>query len=280
MIALLLIACLSFDDIQQNYYSEDSFRIAAATTSQLCMEGDSLNIALNRISRANYKHGNYQKAMRLANKIQHRGHERLRLNTMALKALLWQNMGNLRRADSLYKDLLEEYLYPRIAYEVHLNYAELHRLRMDYSARGYHLLLALSLSDGRERNKTLRVLARHYFKVMQEFDSAQRIIEQHPTEGLTDEGQAGYYLLQAEFAESQKNYQRADQYYRQASQVAQQAGFLAFAYDAVDGAMRVQILQEEEDFEQLIWYITLLVMLIVGVGIMVNNIKMFYGKES
>lgn len=242
------------------------------------MEGFNRQLAYNRISRANYKHGNYQRALMFASLVD-TDRKKLSQDTRTLKALLWQNMGQLARADSMYQALMEEPLYPRIAYEAHLNYAELHRLRIDYDSRGHHLLLALSLSSGRERNKTIRVLARHYFKVLQEFDNAKRIIDQHPTEGLTDEGRAGYYLLRAEFAEAQKNYQRAQEFYQQASDIAQQAGFVAFAYDAVDGAMRSQILYEEEDFQQLVWYITMLIIFILMAGIIANNLKMFYGQD-
>lgn len=219
-------------------------RIAVLRPSELCMSGDSLDLAINRIARANYKHLNYRKALRLARSI-HTDNKKLQHDTSQLKALLLQNVGHTAAADSIYRMLLNQNLPDDISYRVHINYAELERLMMDYKSREQHLLMALSLSEGRERNKAIRVLARHYFNVLRDFKSARRMIARHPSEGLTPEGKAGYALLKAQFAEARESYSESVSYYRKADSLAATAGFMAFRYDAVDGAMRASSKMEK-----------------------------------
>lgn len=252
IISLIILACLSAGDIAENYYGEDSFRIASADS--VCGEGYARQLALNRIARANYKHENYRRALEFARKVD-ADHEGLYWDTRSLLALLHQNLGRLGQADSIYQEVLAaDIAYRQILYEVHLNYAELMRLRLDYDSRERHLLEALARSEGWRHRKTLRVLARHYFNVLRDFEAAENMIERHGTPE-TDEGKAGYALVQAEFYEAKESYFKARKYYLRAMRQAETAGFVAFQYDAADGYMRSQVLSNRANPYQLAFFV-------------------------
>lgn len=244
LVLLSILACLTPQDIADNYYGEQSFRIASADS--VCGEGYGRQLGLNRIARANYKHENYKRALRFARRVDAE-HDKLYWDTRSLLALLHQNLGHFGQADSLYQEVLSAGLtYRDILYEAHLNRAELMRLQLNYEAREYNLLQALSYGEGWQRRKAIRVLARHYFKVMQDFGAAREMIAQHG-EPETDEGRAGYLLLMAEFHEAQESYERAQDFYIKAIEQSRAAGFIAFQHNASDGYMRSQIKNEQVD---------------------------------
>lgn len=244
LLLLSILACLTPQDIADNYYGEDSFRIASADS--VCGEGYGRQLGLNRIARANYKHANYRKALRFARSVD-TAHDKLHWDTRSLLALLHQNLGHLGQADSIYQQIFRAELeYEDILYEAHLNRAELMRLQLDYKAREHNLLQAMAYGKDWQRRKAVRVLARHYFKVMQDFGAAREMVKEHG-QPSTDEGQAGYLLLLAEFHEAQQSYGRAQDFYMKAIQQAKTAGFITFQRDAADGYMRSQIKNEQVD---------------------------------
>lgn len=237
----ILLSCMPVDFATDNYYGSQSVKVAAADS--VCAEGYNLMLGYNRIARANYKHANYQRALRFALKVQAEG--KLYWDTEALKALLWKNTGRLVKADSAYRAIIYSGIpHKDILYEAHLNYAELLRLNMDYRGRERHLKGALSYSEGWQQRKVYRVLARHYFNVLQDFGAAKDMIDKHG-EPQTPEGRAGYALLLAQYNEARQSYKEAMKYYRQASRLASEAGFVSFQYQAADGYMRSSILGEE-----------------------------------
>jgi hypothetical protein len=265
----LLITLSLFQAIEDEYYT-NSAKVASIDVDTLSFEGDELYWACNWISRANYKLTNYKKAYDIAYSCIDEDdikQDALYYDVISLKALVAKNVSKFEKADSLYK--LSISITPdslsKILYRSHLNYAELQRLQMNYDNRKHHLLKALSYSEGWERNKVIRVLARHYFNVLLEFDNAQKILSQHdPYEELTDEGKAGYLLVQAQYAEALKKYKDAKRYYAKAQKVARKAGFISFQLTAVDGAMKSEmLLKEQEKNDRRFMYINVGILVII-----------------
>lgn len=273
----LILACLSIGDIVANYYGDDSFRIAAADTTELCMEGFNRQLAYNRIARANYKHQNYTKALRFARKVQ-TGREQLYYDTMSLEALLLKNLGKLNQSEAVFNKLLSsDYNNRQILYEAHLNYADLLRLQMQYGSREQHLLQALSYGEGWERNKVIRVLSRHYMDVFRDLESARQILQDH-SQPHNPEDRAGYLMVRAELAEFESDYERARRYYQRSATVAKQAGFMGFVYDASDGYMRVTILSQQSNRKRVQWYIINGILLLIFAGFALYNF--YYGESA
>lgn len=273
MILLIVALCVSFTDVQENYYSEQSYRIAAVQPNDLCFSGDSLYIALNRIARANYKHQNYRRAYRITGNI-HTRREKIKYDTMSLRALLAKNIGKFGEADSLYGILFSDNIpYRDILFEAHLNYAELLRLQLDYDGRQTHLMQAMYYAEGWQRNKVIRVLARHHFGVLRDFKQAEQVLSEHTTPS-TNEGRAGWLLVQAQFAEAQERYRQAMRYYRQAQTVARQAGFVTFMFDASDGYMRSNVSLSQSRDRRLQWIIVNGILVAVFFGVWWYNRKL------
>lgn len=267
---LILLCCITFDDIQHDYYSEKSLAVATVDVGKLPFTGDSLNIALNRIARANYKHERYNRAYQIAERIE-ADQGKLKWDTLSLKALLSKNTGKYSQADSLFNKVISDAEYRDVLFEAYLNYGEYHRVMMDYKSREYNLLQALSYAEGWQRNKVIRVLTRHYFNIELDFDKARRMIASHDDyESLDTEGKAGYRLLQAQMAEAEQSYEEAAEYYRKANRVAQMAGFVQFQHDAADGVMRSNILIRQVHRRDLFIYAfnVLLVLFILLVGVL------------
>lgn len=257
---IYLVLCLSlFQSIQDNYYSKNSYQVTQIQVDTLSFEGDSLYWAKNWIARANYKHENFDKAQRIADSIPVDSVEAINLyySILSLQALTNKTVGQISVADSLYRKAMNvPDSLSGVKYRVHLNYAELMRVQMRYDKRETHLLKAMSYAEGEERNKTVRVLARHYFNILLDFDSAEQILESHDEfEYLDAESKAGYRLVQAELAEAKESYDKAKEYYQKANRIARQAGFITFQYDAVDGAMRSTHLKQKKTSERLQWYL-------------------------
>lgn len=266
---IFLIACISLSTVTENYYGDNSHKVVAISPDSLCANGIEKDLAINRIARANYKHGRYKKAHSLIDTLKTK-HNKLSIDTSQLEALLLKNIGSFSKADSIYQQLLSQDIeYDDLNYRIHLNYAELLRLQMDYEKREMHLLKALSYAEGEEYNKTIRVLARHYFNILLDFESAEKILQSHDEfEYLSKESKAGYRLVQAQLAEAKQSYKKAKEYYEKANRIAKQAGFITFQYDAVDGAMRTKSLQEREQSQNWQWYLFngLFIALIVIIG--------------
>lgn len=269
----LFIAISFFQSIQENYYSERSFQIAQIQVDTLSFEGDSLYWAKNWIASANYKHERCGKAYEIINDINldNVDSDKLRYSILSFKGLTSKCVNKFDKAISFYQQSIQEIpdKYPSILYRVHLNYAELLRLQMDYQKREIHLLKALAYADGEEYNKTIRVLARHYFNIELDFESAEQMLESHEEfEYLSTESKAGYRLVQAQLLEAKKSYGKAKEYYEKANRIARQAKFVSFQYDAVDGAMRTASLLDREQQRDWQWYLFngLFIAIIVLVG--------------
>lgn len=278
MATISLLLLITFEDIQAHYYSAESWRIAAVQVETLDMEGDTLHWAVNYIVRANYKQANYRRGMELVKKHLDPHLEdmpsNLRWDVVGLKALLAKNLGEFALADSLYRKVIGSTTSRGILYRAHLNYADLNRLEGRQDRRLEHLEAARGLAQtSRERDRVLRVLCRYYFSVELNYLRARQMLIEHTDADSIEnpETKAGYMLLMAQYNEAAEEYEAAAHYYQRALAEAKSAGFVAFMYDASDGAARADALgtKKSASQHQFQLFITIVVALI-GAGYLIN----------
>lgn len=272
---LLLLALITFEDIQANYYNEESWRIAAVQVESLELEGDSLHWAVNYIARANYKQANYQRGMDLVEGLPvEQLPPNLYWDVVGLKALLAKNLGRFTEADSLYRSVIAGAETEGILYRAHLNYADLNRLQGRQQDRLVHLERARELAETtRERDRVLRVLCRYYFSVELNYLQAQQMIREHtPLDSIeVGETRAGFLLLLAQYNEASQQYRAASEYYQRAMNQSKRAGFVRFMYDASDGVARAQALGEKKNQRDKQFQVFLTVIIaLMGAGYLLN----------
>lgn len=247
LLALILFNSGLYDDVKANYYGDDSYRISQIQVEALSFEGDSLYKVMNWVARANYKQANYARAYDVLKQIpiDSVSSQFLYYDLRSLECLLVKNLGvpHYDEADSLYTILISELpdlpkraSYNRIRYRVHLNYAELSRLRFDHDKKLFHLNRASEFATGDSKDKTIRNVARHYVNIELNLEMADSVMMLHtPIDSVVSkESKSGYYSVVGHIYESRNLNKKASDMFYKSGEFAAQAGLISFLEDASD----------------------------------------------
>lgn len=163
-----------------------------------------------------------------------------------LRAFLAMEAQRYELSDSLFNIVIQS-PYDSIRRKAYTNYAELHHKRFNFNKRLHCLQKAFDLKP---TPQLIRIIARHYFQIEADYDKAQTWIERHHTP-QTDKDQAGFDLLQAEFAESKRQYSEAIRYYQQAKTSSHKAGLFNYELFSAKGLYRVERLKANDLHENM-----------------------------
>ena len=162
-------------------------------------------------------------------------------------------------ADSLFQVVIHSE-YDEIRYKAYVNYADLHYHQFRFEKRIEYLQKAYNIKP---TQRVIRIIARHHFQIRADYQTAQLWIDRHPEPtALTDK--AGFDLLCAEFAESQRRYDQAIEYYQKAKISAYEANLFHFEMFAAQGEYRSERLLSEEKEKKMINSITWIILGVIG----------------
>jgi hypothetical protein len=162
----------------------------------------------------------------------------------------------LDQSTDIYNRLFNRCDHKNILYNAYLNYADLNYYKQNFKRRKVYLEYACRLDA---TPKVIRIIARHYFQVEADFETAQIWIDKHPVV-IDPKEQAGFNLLMAEFNESKRKYELAIRYYNMAKINAQEANLFNYELFAAIGKYRTINLSNEKKERNMINTISWLIL--------------------
>lgn len=165
------------------------------------------------------------------------------------RAFFSMHTGRLEQADSLYQRVLDS-KYDSIRHKAYTNYAELQHRLFNFDKRLRYLQKAY---DIKPTPQLIRIIARHHFQIRADYEIAREWIGRHYIE--TPKDKAGFHLLQAEYAESIRQYEQAIDYYNKAKISAKEANLFNYELFSAEGVYRSQRLYDLQREEKMINWI-------------------------